>query len=218
MKKIDYPYIDVPASMKPHFKTIFEGEYDISGLTFTSTEVLALDIGANMGAYTHWVQARYNARVIAFEPDPSNFKLYKSNTLNLTNIEVHNFAVSTEPATVLYHSQSNPGAHSIHRSMMSSTLNKTVQINSAHPDVLPEADILKADTEGCEVDIIGSYLNKHSPSVVSYEYHNSKDERTLFDMLTNRGYILANQSIADKTRGTCNWYKESDKIKFERGN
>src|SRR6516162_6147996 len=52
---------------------------------------VVFDIGANIGCYTRWARESGGAaKVVAFEPEYSNFYCARVNTKGLTEIELHN--------------------------------------------------------------------------------------------------------------------------------
>ena len=60
------------------------------------------DIGANVGVFTIFALAMGAAKVIAVEPEPSNFSVLQSNCLGLPNVDLVNLAISDGSAPFLY--------------------------------------------------------------------------------------------------------------------
>ena len=203
-----YKYLGVPLGSMDYVKTVIDGEYDIKDIQFNE-QPLALDIGANMGSYTHWVQGRFGAKVIAYEPDPNNIRVYLENvpTLKL-EFELQPVAITTNPSNnILYLSPDNPGAHSLKKSLIGNPYG-SVEIKTMSPTDLPEADIIKADCEGCEPEIFKAYLSKFQPTIVSYEYHTSSDGVELETLLKSKGYTKKGETVYNSSRGSCNWLDE----------
>jgi FkbM family methyltransferase len=84
------------------------------------THKTVLEIGANIGTSTVELVRRYGAqRVIAFEPDPSNFKLLQHNIIEndlQDRVSAHRVALSDAPGTVEFaRSDINSGDHRVVR-------------------------------------------------------------------------------------------------------
>lgn len=90
--RIDVPALGAPilvrarTSDKPTFEQVFvRGEYDTSFITFRPEVIV--DAGANAGFATRFFARRYPwARIIAIEPEPSNFDLLRRNTGHLDTV------------------------------------------------------------------------------------------------------------------------------------
>lgn len=64
---------------------------DYNRMTLNKDDIV-LDLGAHIGAYTCLIAPSVK-QVIAYEPEPSNFKLLKQNISGLNNVTIHNEAV-----------------------------------------------------------------------------------------------------------------------------
>lgn len=71
-----------PMEMRHFYEDIFEKEvYAKNGITLSDTATV-LDIGANVGLFTVFVQERWpGARVFCFEPSPPTFRILCKNTV-----------------------------------------------------------------------------------------------------------------------------------------
>src|SRR5437870_2877368 len=81
---------------------------------------VVLDIGAHIGYYTTLLSqlVGVHGKVVAFEPDPTNFTLLQQNVARIacTNVTLYNLALSDRNGTVaLYLSADNAGDHRIWR-------------------------------------------------------------------------------------------------------
>ena len=201
--------------MRQHFELIFNGEYDIPNVTFKRPPIV-LDIGANMGAYTVWAKNRFpGCLVYGFEPSKKNYEIALENLehLELKDLLLYNVAVSSDLSKdILYWSNSNAGAYSLDQ-QLAGTSSGSEKIKILLPKNLPKADILKADTEGSEVDIIDTYLEKHTPTIISYEWHRTSDGEYLFNLLKAKGYSLKSGTTYSDKRGVYNWlYEKNEKL------
>lgn len=209
-----FPYAGVNENLRPHLdKIIIYGEYDIPGLSFGYAPTI-LDIGANVGAYSYWALNRFpGAMVFAYEPSPENVKAYLTNLNSTHGINstwrLFNGAVTTHPNTEIdfYLSQVNAGMHSIHQGMTNTTLAEVIKVPTFHPNRLPNCDILKLDTEGCEVEIIHNYIPSHVlPSVISLEFHSRFDYYELENFLS-KDYVPFRGQILHPDLGTINYIR-----------
>ena len=202
--------------MKPHFEAIFNGEYDIKDIAFKKPPFI-LDIGANMGAYTVWAKNRFpNCHISAFEPCKLSYNILVKNVnaLSLERLHLYNLAVSSDgDNNLLYYSASNPGANSLHKQLVGNSTGSE-QVALINPDDLDKADIIKVDTEGCEKDILDTYLADNTPTIVSYEWHRASDGEYLFNLMKAKGYTLRSGTTYSDQRGVYNWlYEQSDKLR-----
>ena len=130
-------------------------------LPFKEDDVI-LDVGANMGWYAIVLQKniRENVRVFAFEPEPTNFQLLKSNIITnaATGVKSFNMALAERAGhlTLYLYASKNSGRHSLLN--INATHGKTVQVetirmddllNKEHID-LSRVKLLKIDIEGYE--------------------------------------------------------------------
>lgn len=142
---------------------IFEGCYDIQD------EIKSVvDIGACIGAFSVWASVRYDRpRIWAYEPIYENFKILEENASMFPNVEVANKAVGD--VDVLFSGITQRGLWSKYRNS-----NISVNVEKILPGFIPDADFLKIDTEGMEIEI----LEKIKPERFKYialEYHSKED-------------------------------------------
>jgi hypothetical protein len=74
-----------------------------------------------------------------------------------------------------------------------------VKVETVEPSQVPKCDILKLDTEGCELMILQNY--KHLPRVVLLEWHSINDRKSLKKLLTAKGYRLTEETPFCAERG-----------------
>jgi FkbM family methyltransferase len=173
----------VPEPMKPHIVKIFDGEYDIP-MKFNGSPNI-VDIGANIGAFTVWAAERWKGKVIAIEPNKSNFEILQINTAFLGDrVGLMNAAVRADKSnTKLYDGKNNCGECSFFKG--EEQADTFTEVNVITPLELPHnIDILKIDTEGCEIEILLELLKlKVHPKAILVEYHTEKDRRVIDDIL-----------------------------------
>ena len=122
------------------------------------SDSVVLDVGANIGLSTILL-ARLVAKVIAFEPSPTNLALLRKNLeLNaIANVDVIAAAVSAEPATLLFHEATyGAGSHVVTPGHLDAANVRTVDVPALPLDsqTLPPIAFIKMDTEGHEPDVL----------------------------------------------------------------
>ena len=123
---------------------------------------VVFDIGANIGWFTLQAACRAGrrGRVVAFEPDPTNFSfLSKSVTSNaFGNVELLRLSVSNFEGTAPLHLAA--GGHAGHHSLKRPENGGSIQVSCQTLDKVAEMlnvgriDILKADVEGSEPEVM----------------------------------------------------------------
>jgi FkbM family methyltransferase len=120
---------------------------------------LIFDCGSNTGISILYFKIFHpGSRIIAFEPDPANFRLLKKNMEQnrFSDITLHHFALGTQEGFCrLYNSQAGEGS-----------MNSSIYANNPEPDFInvsmkklssfidKEIDFMKMDVEGAEGEII----------------------------------------------------------------
>ncbi len=132
------------------------------------------DIGANIGYYTLLAAKLVGkeGKVIAFEPEPSNFELLRKNVrLNgYTHVTLEPYAVSKETGKIrLFLNDRNKGDHRIYDSgeARKSIEIQTVSLDDYCHDHPGRVDFIKMDIQGAEAAALqgmGGVL-KHNPSI-----------------------------------------------------
>ena len=152
-----------------------------------------LDIGANVGMFAIWALKRWNPSIVCcYEPLKSNFEFLKKNIENIpetdTKFILENKAVEA-PSNKLYVGRSNSGQASFYKT--DCVDEDFEEVESVRAESLPDAFILKIDTEGCEKDILINYFRrKFTPALVIFEYHSDKDRRFLDDFMYYNHYRI----------------------------
>jgi FkbM family methyltransferase len=155
-----------------------------------------LDIGANIGAASVFFAAAYpGASVYALEPGTQPFSLLKQNTRALPNVHSFPFGLFSSDTTLpLYEGRNDAVESSICPTGRTNNDCAMISLRSA-PEFLAEqgiglVDVLKIDTEGCEVPILRS-LQAYLPhtKLIYVEYHSDRDRR-LIDQLLAKTHVL----------------------------
>lgn len=190
------------------FKTdvCFQVANDIfAGTTYPNvpfvTEVKTiLDIGANVGAASVYLSMSYpGAQVYAFEPGSDALSLLRKNVEPLGNVTVFPFGLYSEDRTLsLFHGKNDSVESSVCASTRTEHESEQIRLVDASRFLfehgLERVDVVKIDTEGCEVPILQS-LSKYLPDVkVLYvEYHSERDRRAIDRMLAETHVLWRGQ-------------------------
>ncbi len=157
---------------------------------------LIIDIGANIGAATlQFLSAYPGATIHCFEPCPEALKYLHLNTSGLEAVHVHDFGLSSNNEFIdMYIGNVRLSQSSLFASGEVSDQKVKVEIRSASEAFLnigiEACDIIKIDTEGCEIPILlelESVLNK--TDVVFIEYH-SENDRLEIDKILSNNFLL----------------------------
>lgn len=149
-----------------------------------------LDVGANLGAASVLFACHYpDAIVHAFEPGPDTFDLFVKNTAPFPSVVPHNFGLFDETdKRPLYRGKSSPGEASIYPHPWVKDESDLVELRNVTTwtaeEKIERIDILKVDTEGCELPIFRG-LADYLPDiqVIYMEFHSKDDWRELDAML-----------------------------------
>lgn len=168
--------------MVSHIGKIFDGEYAIDYIN-ECEEFTILDIGANIGGFAIWASYVWdNANVICYEPIKANFELLVQNVSDFENISYYNKAVgASSQKRIMYHGKNNSGECSFYPGLDQLTSGELVSVISGSE--LPEAEIVKIDTEGAEIEILQSI--NFQPHVYMIEYHSEENKKFIDSYLVN---------------------------------
>jgi FkbM family methyltransferase len=166
-----------------------------------------LDIGANVGAASLYFALNYpHARVLAYEPAPLSYALLARNTQGLPRVEAFNIGLADEDRRAfLYLGHQDSVTNSVCSSPENTSAAVEVELRAARA-VLAEqgveaVDILKLDTEGCEVPILRSLASLIPRlGVVFVEYHDEEDRREI-DRLLGKTHVLYQGQVLGPHRG-----------------
>ena len=159
-------------------------------ISFVSDVKTVVDIGANVGAASVYFAIAYpDAKVYAFEPGSAPLSLLQQNVAPLHNVTVFPFGLHAWEQTLsLFQGKNDSVESSLYSSLRTDSASEDIRLVCAS-DFFAERgihriDVLKIDTEGCEVPILQS-LQRYLPEVkVLYvEYHSERDRRMIDEIL-----------------------------------
>lgn len=125
-----------------------------------------LDIGANIGVVSVCLNRSYpNARLLAFEPEPNNFRLLQRNIGHLPKAVAVPFGLGAETRKVVYHrsdDDTNPGGGSVQPTLASAQapqreVHILTPLEAIERYQIEHVDLIKIDTEGSEYEILTSF-------------------------------------------------------------
>ena len=166
-----------------------------------------VDIGANVGAASVYFAIGYpEAQVYAFEPGSAPFSLLQQNVEPLRNVTVFPFGLHSREQTLsLFHGKNDSVESSLCSSLRTGGEGEQIRLVCASRFLaehgIDKIDVLKIDTEGCEVPILRS-LNRYLPEVkVLYvEYHSERDRRMIDEILAQT-HVLWRGQVSFAYRG-----------------
>jgi FkbM family methyltransferase len=146
-------------------------QYDLEGLTFSPATIV--DAGAHIGMASILFARRYPlSKIIAIEPEPSNFALLLRNTSSYKNILPICAALWREDGEVTL------GSSNVHpKGAFQIVENGETRVRALTMDTLmretgiQSIDILKVDIEGSETDVFASCNWIDNVRVIAIELH-----------------------------------------------
>jgi len=204
-RAFNFETFDNDASFKHAEQTLQGNVYP--AIPFVSNAASVLDIGANIGASAVTFASRYpNARVVAVEPSRRPFILLRSNTSAYRTIESYNVGLfSTTMKRSLFLGGVDSVTNSVIRSALTSTVDEEIQLVAADAFAaqigMTRPDIIKIDTEGCELPIISAMAQSFGAAKIVYLEYHSEDDRLAIDKILARTHILFSGKIPFPHRG-----------------
>jgi FkbM family methyltransferase len=145
------------------------------------SEPLIIDCGSNIGLSLIYFKKLYpKARIIAFEPDPSNFEILNKNlhSFHLNDVQTHNKAIWKEDAVLQFASTaSSVGSKIAVSSEIDSDVTSVAAVDLSGYLKEGPVDFLKIDIEGAEFEVINAcseYLSNVKNLFI--EYHSLPDQ------------------------------------------
>jgi len=161
-----------------------------------------LDVGANVGLFAVYTKLKYPDSIVhCYEPAPGTLPLCEANTAAFAGVTIHPYGLFNRDRTATLHLHGhNTGRNSIHHLPgASGSTPITLRDAGAEWDRLgwDAADVLKIDTEGCEVEILESLGPRLAlVDYVLVEHHFDADRRRIdallgdFELFGSRLYAV----------------------------
>ena len=184
--------ITFPSMERFRVKNIFfDHEYQIKKYFLPSIPITVVDIGANVGLFALYIAMTHSIDAIhCFEPSPVSLELLRHNTADFKNIHIHPYGLTNRNGSgfLMLHPQ-NSGQNKMAQGRVDGTETIEVQIRDAGGAFshigLAYIDVLKIDTEGCEVAILESLGPRLDyVGVILLEYHSESDRRHIDQLLS----------------------------------
>ena len=160
-----------------------------------------VDIGANVGLFTLYIRLlRAGTTIHCFEPVPDTVVLLKANLNDMSGIHVHPYGLSNITGRTAMHLHPyNTGENSLKSTSTQSGQLIEIEVQDAEAAFrriqLIDIDILKIDTEGCEVEILESlHFRLQRIGIILLEYHSEADRRKIDRLLGN--FVLFEACVA----------------------
>ena len=168
------------------------------------------DVGANIGATSVFFALSYpNSSIFSFEPTSINFNLLKKNVKEFPNINAYQFGIYNQNKSQdIYIDRKSPGRNSIFRNWNEGNLIEQIQLINLSQFLekkqLDSVDIIKIDTEGCELPILLS-LKRYIPKikVIYLEYHSKEDRDNIVELL-KKTHVLGSDMVVGAIRRKVN--------------
>ena len=174
-------------------------EYTKNGYDINFGDIV-IDIGAHIGTFT--VLARsYGANIIAFEPEPENFKILARN-LEINNIKAQIFKMAvgdTDKEDKLWINYKNIGGHSCLKGTKKDFIKVRYIAFETILNTIKRCDFLKLDCECAEYMILMN-TNLDKIQKISMEYHILDKADKLVEYLKESGFII-DSFYGDKSKG-----------------
>lgn len=183
----------IPPGEERGLKVVLEGEYSLPEGFDPGENPIILDIGANVGAFTLWALHQWSgATVFCYEPNPQTFAYLKDNVADFGNVSPACCAVWLADGKMpLYLPKAGlPSGCCSLKDTGEVDTSKVGVVKVVHARNLPAADIVKLDTEGCELDILRAYPHLSSAKAVMLEWHSHADRAAIRDLMLSHGFEL----------------------------
>ena len=203
-----------PKLAPDHCGDVLAGSYDVP--YYPKSPPTILDIGANIGAFARWAVRRWPGCTIhCYEPQAGNFKLltrtWKGMLRADPNILLHEMAVTNGSSPV----HLVPGELNCGEAHLVETGGEIVEATPA--GLLPVADILKMDTEGCEPLILDGLYRAgrlQEFAAIMLEYHNDAHGAMMMELLLAHGFWITGFRPWAPNRGELKFINSKKRLDF----
>jgi FkbM family methyltransferase len=213
--------VECPPDMEGHVLEVLRGAYNVPGLEF-ATPPRILDVGACVGDFGVWAAHRWpGADIRLYEPNPRALAFLRENAARVDELRHRLVPVAVRGQAgnaTLHFGRHNLGEATFHGTETHQA--GSVEVDCVAAGSLPDCDVLKIDTEGCEVEILCGYLrprcgagakglsaeqhrifDAHLPKAVLLEFHSAADRVAIDEILRGLGYRLVHGRIATADMG-----------------
>ncbi|NWG36461.1 FkbM family methyltransferase [Nitrososphaera sp.] len=158
---------------------------------------VVIDLGANIGLFTIHISDRVK-KVIAVEPEPSNFRVLeravKDNSLK--NVTLFNMAVSDKMEIVKIDGLSSLAKISEKgQPVQSDSLDAILE-----RDDCKEVNVIKMDIEGYEAKVLKAFHHWKAIREMIIEVHSSEIRNEISELLTGNGFVIKDITDVDYSR------------------
>lgn len=162
---------------------------------------IVIDVGAHMGFFI-LKTVRDVKKVIAVEPDPTNFEFLGLN-IRLNKLEdkvlLYNLAFGEKDGEIYLDRSGYGFGRSKITTSKADCLVEMRTVDSFMEEIrLRQVDLIKIDTEGSELEILKGArktLQKHRPDLLIAAYHFNKEHLILADYLKKYGYRILSYRV-----------------------
>ncbi len=190
MLGFEIAHFDRPA-LRHLYRELFARQYYY--FQSVSDSPLILDCGANIGMASLYFKWLYpNARIEAFEPDPTTFSMLNTNVARnrLSSVVTHNCALWDDNGNIDFFVDANPG--SLMMTADQSRLNgKAIRVpcRKLSDFIQQPIDFLKLDVEGAESRVLSDLVSSGKVElvrqmVIEYHHHIGSQRSSLADFLS----------------------------------
>lgn len=195
--------IRIPKDEMFRVKEIFTDQcYSIPKYRSRSGRPTVLDVGANIGLFSIYMKmVDPQSRIFCYEPVTSTFSLLEENTKSLDSIQCFHCGLFNQEtiAKINVHSK-NAGLNSIKLKDPDHLGIEDIELKDAGREFdrlgIESLDIVKIDTEGCEIEILESLGERLSATdYVLLEYHSERDRRRVDALLGGFSLFSARSNL-----------------------
>lgn len=176
-------------------------------VAFVRDVATVVDVGANIGAAAlHFALAYPAATVHALEPAGAPRALLQHNAAHFPRIRVYGVGLYRDDRfAALHQSATDSVTASVGRSVFNTGASETVELRRADAWLaeqgLARIDVLKLDTEGCEVAILESLRSSLAGVRIVYVEYHSEADRLRIDELLHPTHVLVAGHVIHAHRG-----------------
>ncbi len=184
-------------------------------LDITPPPTSILDLGANIGAFClHYAAKWPAAKISAYEPVPENCRALIGNLkekFEVGGIAIFQAGVRAAAGSQEIFKGENFVTHSFHQRGRQTSEKIPVVVHAA--GTIPSHEMVKIDTEGCEVEILEN-LDLSRTRAVVVEYHSVKDRQIISAILVEAGFKLLERIKGSAEHGVLKFGKDDGVTSF----